>query len=78
MIIIQEKFQAIQLKKRKSELTNLQLNVDDNAITSVSSVELSGITLDDKHNLNIHMGNIYKSAANQLNTLMRFKPFFKL
>ena len=39
------------------------------------SVELLGIQIDDKLNLNLHISNICRSAANQLNSLIRLKPF---
>ena len=44
-------------------------------IKSVSSVELFGIQIDDKLNLNPHISKICKSAANQLNALIRLKQF---
>ena len=40
-----------------------------------SSVELLGIQIDDKLNFNLHIGNICRSAANQLNALIRLKRF---
>ena len=41
----------------------------------MSSVELLGIQVDDKLNLNLHVSNICRSAANQLNALIRLKRF---
>ena len=41
----------------------------------VSSVELPGIQIDDKLNFNLYVSNIYRSAANQLNNLIRLKRF---
>ena len=41
----------------------------------VSSVELLGIQIDDKLNFNLHVSNICRSAANQLNALIRLKRF---
>ena len=40
------------MNKRKFDPTNLQLNVDDKAMKLMSSVELSGITSDEKRNFN--------------------------
>ena len=39
----------------------------------VSSIELLGIQIDDKLNFNLHTNNICRSAANQLNVLIRLK-----
>ena len=48
MIINPDKFQAIILDKKKSNLTNIPLTIDNQTIKSVPSVELLGIHLDDK------------------------------
>ena len=73
MIINPDKFQAIILDKKKSNLTNIPLTIDNQTIKSVPSVELLGIHLDDK--LNLHFSNICRSAANQLNALIRLKSY---
>ena len=75
MIINPDKFQAIILDKKKSNLTNIPLTVDNQTIKSVPSVELLGIHLDDKLNFNLHISNICRSAANQLNALIRLKNY---
>ena len=75
MIIDPDKFQAIILDKKKSNLTNIPLTVDNQTIKSVPSVELLGIHLDDKLNFNLHISNICRSAANQLNALIRLKNY---
>ena len=67
MIVNPDKFQAIVLNKKRSDLTNTNFQVDNQVIKSVSSVELLGIQIDDKLN--------FKSAANQLNALIRLKQF---
>ena len=41
----------------------------------VSFVELLGIQIDDKFDFNLHVSNICRSAANQLNALFRLKRF---
>ena len=38
-------------------------------------MKLLGLQLDDKLNFNLHIGNIFYSAANQLNALIRSKTF---
>ena len=74
-IINPDKFQAIILDKKKSNLTNIPLTVDNQTIQSVPSVKLLGIHLDDKLNFNLHISNICRSAANQLNALIRLKNY---
>ena len=66
-IINPDKFQTIILDKKKSNLTNIPLTIDNQTIKSVPSVELLGIHLDDKLNFNLCISNIRRSAANQLN-----------
>ena len=75
MIIKPDKFQAIILDKKKSNFTNIPLTVDNQTIKSVPSVELLGIHLDDKLNFNLHVSNICRSAANQLNALIQLKNY---
>ena len=48
MIINPDKFQAIILDKKKFNLTNIPLTIDNQTITSVPTVELLGVYLDDK------------------------------
>ena len=75
MIINPDKFQAIILDKKKSNLTNLPLTINNQIIKSVPSVELLAIHLDDNLNFNLHISNICRSAANQLNALIRLKSY---
>ena len=70
-----DKFQAIVLNKKRSDLTITNFQVDNQVIKSVSSVEFLGIQIDDKLNFNLHISKICKSAANQLNALIRLKQF---
>ena len=73
MIVNPDKFQFILLDKRKSDHTNEIINIDNQQLKAVSSVKLLGVTLDDKLNFNPHISNLCRSAANQLNALMRLK-----
>ena len=63
MIINPDKFQAIILDKKKSNLTNIPMTIDNQTIKSVPSVELLGIYLDDNLNFNLHVSNICRSAT---------------
>ena len=53
-----DKFQAIVLNKKHSDLTNTNFQVDNQVIKSVSSVELLGIQMDGKLNFNLHIRKI--------------------
>ena len=75
MIINPDKFQAIILDKKKSNLTNIPLTIVNQTIKSLPSVELLGVHLDEKLNFNLHISNICRSAANQLNALIRLKSY---
>ena len=78
MIINPDKFQAIILDKKKSNLTNIPLTIDNQTVKLVPSVELLGINLDDKLNFNLHISNICRSSAIQLNALIRLKSYLSL
>ena len=75
MIVNPDKFQAILLDKRRSDRTNQRIVVDNQNVKVVSSAELLGIQIDDKLNFNLHTSSICRSAANQLNALIRLKRF---
>ena len=72
MIVNPNKFQAIVLNKKRSDLANTNFN---KVIKTVSSVEFLGIQIDGKLNFNLHISKICKSAANQLNASIRLKQF---
>ena len=76
MLVNPDKFQAILLNKKRSDLTNTNFQADNQVIKLVSFVELLGIQIDDKLNFNLHISKICKSAANQQNALIRLKQFF--
>ena len=73
MIVSPDNFQAIVLNKNRSDLTNTNFQVENQVIKSVSSVELLGIQIDDKLNFNLNISKICRSAANQLNALIKLK-----
>ena len=55
--------------------TNQLFVVDKQNIKVVSSADLLGIQINDNLNFNLHISNICRSAANQLNALIRLKGF---
>ena len=75
MVVNPDKFQAIVLGKRKRDHTDECITVDNQQIKVVSSVKRLRLQLDDKLNFNLHISNICKSAANQLNVLIRLEKF---
>ena len=75
MVVNADKFQEIMLDKRKRDHTDERITVDNQQIKVVLSVKLLDLQLDDKLNFNLHISNICKSAANQLDALIRLKKF---
>ena len=78
MIANPDKFQVILLDKRGSDNTNIELKIGNEKIKSASSVKPLGVHIDDKLNFNDHINKLRKSAGNQLNALIRLKPFLGL
>ena len=75
MIVNFGKFQAIIIDKNKKCHTNETLKIGDKIITASSSVKLLGVQIDGQLNFNLHISNICRSAANQLNALIMLKCF---
>ena len=73
MVANPDKFQAITLDKRQSDHTKERITADNQQIKTVSSVKLLGLQLNDELNFNLHISNICKSTANQLNASIRLK-----
>ena len=76
MIVNPDKFQAILLDKRNSDLhLNENIKIDKENIKFVSNVKMLGVHIDSKLNFNLHIDIICKSASNQLNALVRLKRY---
>ena len=75
VIVNPEKFLTIILDKQKHDYSNKAIKFDNKTVETVCYVRLLGIQLDDKHNFSLHVNNICKSAANQLNALIRLNNF---
>ena len=71
MAVNPDKFLATIFDKRKRGHTDQRITVDNQHIKIVSSMKRLGLQLDGKLNFNLHISNICKSAANQLNALIR-------
>ena len=76
MFVNPEKFKAFVIDKKRTNYTNEKIQIRNEDIQIVPSVKLLGITIDDRLNFNEHISSICKSAANQLNALVRLKTFF--
>ena len=72
MMVNPDKLQAIIIDKKKKCHTNETLKTGDKITKVSSSVKLLGVQIDDQQSFNLH---ICRSAANQLNALIRLKRF---
>ena len=70
-IVNLHKFQTIVLYKKRSDLTKTKFHLDNQVIKLVSFVKILRIQIDDKLNFNPHISKICKSAAHELNALIR-------
>ena len=75
MIVNPDKFKAIVLDKRKLSNTEVKFILTSEQIQAVPSVDILGISIDDKLNLNLHIDKICMKSANQLNALFLLKCF---
>ena len=73
MIVNPGKFQAIIPDKKKNNHTQEIIKIDKNAVKVKLSVKLLGVQIDVELNFSLHIANICRSAANQLNALIRVK-----
>ena len=58
MIVNSDKFHAIVLNKKRWDLRNTNLQVEDKVIKLISSVELLGNQIDDMLDFNLHISKI--------------------
>ena len=79
MIVNPKMFQAILLNKCYSTHTKETMNIGNKKIKSLSSAKLLGIKIDNKLNFNNHIKyTIWRSAANQLITIIRLRRFLEM
>ena len=67
------KFQV--LDKRRSSNSEVKFMIGSEQIQAVPSVDILGITIDDKLTFNLLIDEICVTSANQLNSLVRLKRF---
>ena len=75
MIVNPGKFQAIILNKMKNNHAQEIIKIDKNALKVKLSVKLLCVQTDAELNFDSHIANICRSAANQLNALIKLKMF---
>ena len=75
MIVHADKFQLRLIDKRKQGHTNEVVQIEEQSIKAVLSLELLGIEIDDKLNFNLRISKICSSAANQINAMIRLRNF---
>ena len=77
MIVNPGKFQSIIIDKKKQDNRKEIFENGDKVIEASPSVKLLGAQIDDKLIFNPHITNICRTAANQLNTLIRLKQLIR-
>ena len=75
MIVNPGKFQGIIIDKKKQNHNAEYISIDQKNIKTSSSVKLLGVHIDDKLNFNLHITKMYRSAANQLHTVINLWMF---
>ena len=67
MVVNADRSQVLLIDKRKQDHTNKVVQIEEQRINAVPSVELLDIEIDDKLGFNLHISKICNSAANQIN-----------
>ena len=75
MIANPEGFHAPLVKKDRTDITGHSISIQGKTIKSEASVKLLGVNLDHQLNFDLHISDLCKNAATQLNVLKRLKPF---
>ena len=77
MIVNPDKFQAIILHPKKNN-NSYTLNIGEHTITSLNSVSLLGIEIDNQLTLSKHIETLMRKAAGQLNYLYSKRKFLNI
>ena len=75
MIVNPGKFQPTTLDKNKHNHTQEIITIDKKAVKVKSSVKLLDVQINAELNFNLHIANIFRSVANQVNALIRLRKF---
>ena len=72
MLVNPKKYQVLFLSRKKELITSdMSLNIKSNSIISSNWVKLLRIKIGSRLNFEVHVSDLSKSAARQLNTLLR-------
>ena len=77
MFVNPDKFKAFVIDKKRTSYTNGKIQISNGDILIAPSVKLLRITIDYRYNCTEHISSICRSAANQLNALVRLKNYCK-
>ena len=77
MFVNPDKFKAFDIDKKRTSYTNWKIQISNGDIQIAPSVKLLRITIDDRYNFTENISSISRSAANQLNALVRLKNYCK-
>ena len=78
MFVNPDKFKAFVIDKKRTSYRNWKIQISNGDIQIAPSVKLLRITIDDRYNFTEHnISSISRSAANQLNALVRLKNYCK-
>ena len=75
MIINPGKFPANSVDIKKNNHARGIIKIGKKAVKVKSLVKILSVQVDAELNLNLHIANIYRSAANQINALLRLECF---
>ena len=78
MIVNPDKFQAIILHPKKNQNIQYTLNIGEHTITSLNSVSLLGIEIDNQLTFSKHIETLMRKAAGQLNYLYSKRKFINI
>ena len=67
------KFQSMLMKNKNVNAEDFNIIVDNDTIDLTASMNVLGINMDEKLNLNSHISNMCNKAGRQLNVLQRLK-----
>ena len=75
MIANPGKFKAILVKKNGTDTTGTTLRINNKSVNSSRKVLLLGLTIDNKLSFSMHISDLCRKAASNLNALKRFKKY---
>ena len=75
MVVNPHKFKAIIISNNKFDHILSGFSIGNDTVTIEQSVRVLGTDLDNRLNFNLHIREIFKSASNQLNALVRLEGF---